>query len=772
MTLLQKVWVSGLLEMFMVWSGPVIFPELRVSGTTTIDQTVNIRNPLEGSSANQSLEEYVAAVSELQTEVQLLKDALPTVLYHSGQQAITGFISAASLTVDNAHFDELTLHKVNGHSLDSITRKFLLDGVDQNVQESWRANYMEVDVFTTRGSPIAGTISGVLTSGRIKFRKSVSVGSAEGVVMEEGGTVNGIDPSNLHVTLAEVEEIIIAEEINFTSPLHISGNVTAVNINNLVLEGLGGRYWRRSAYQDITIPVQLQSAVFEGPVVGETLNGYPLSEYLHKTGQASVFGNNIFEGQVFVQGDLIMGEGFLDDNVDVSSLQENIVTLGGYQNITGLIEEYDAVFEGYKREGIIEEVPEGEMNSPYPTFYLPHHPVVREVSTTSKVRPVFDASAVSYNGVSLNHCLEVGPPLNPQLVEVLMRFRRWKVALTGDITKAFLQINVRKEDRDVYRFLWNYNGDIRIMRFTRVPFGNKSSPFLLNATVKHHLKSFPDSEVIAELKDNLYVDDWLSGADSTEEAFAKFDEARSVLSKASMTLSKWSSNCNALKDRFNDYLEPSKHAETKILCLQWCLTRDRFSFDCLELKDLEVASTKRAVLSVISKLFDPLGLLCPIIMMAKIMFQDIWRLGLSWDEILPTELQHRFQKWVQNIKVLNTWQVNRCYFPELVWNKLQNVELHAFGDASEKGYGACVYLRVPDNDGSFKVILVLAKGRVAPIKKLSVPRLELMGARLSVFVKTSLHLIDVQIYCWTDSKVALSWIKGKGDPNRWKTCSE
>ncbi|XP_071544610.1 uncharacterized protein [Panulirus ornatus] len=94
-----------------VWSGPVIFPELRVSGTTTIDQTVNIRNPLEGSSANQSLEEYVAAVSELQTEVQLLKDALPTVLYHSGQQAITGFINAASLTVDNAHFDELTLHK-------------------------------------------------------------------------------------------------------------------------------------------------------------------------------------------------------------------------------------------------------------------------------------------------------------------------------------------------------------------------------------------------------------------------------------------------------------------------------------------------------------------------------------------------------------------------------------------------------------------------------------------------------------------------------------
>ena len=79
---------------------------------------------------------------------------------------------------------------------------------------------------------------------------------------------------------------------------------------------------------------------------------------------------------------------------------------------------------------------------------------------------------MSYNGISLNHCLESGPPLNPLLVEVLVRFRRWKVALTGDISKAFLQINVRKEDRDVHRFLWNINGNIRTMRFVRVPFGH------------------------------------------------------------------------------------------------------------------------------------------------------------------------------------------------------------------------------------------------------------------------------------------------------------
>ena len=97
-----------------------------------------------------------------------------------------------------------------------------------------------------------------------------------------------------------------------------------------------------------------------------------------------------------------------------------------------------------------------------------------------------------------------------------------------------------------------------------------------------------------------------------------------------------------------------------------------------------MASTKRAVLSVISKVFDPLGLISPVTMRAKILFQDIWRLGLSWDETLPTDLLFQFQKGVQDINVLNSWQVPRCYFPDLSWKKLSNIELHAFGDASEK----------------------------------------------------------------------------------------
>ncbi|XP_066961192.1 uncharacterized protein [Macrobrachium rosenbergii] len=173
----------------------------------------------------------------------------------------------------------------------------------------------------------------------------------------------------------------------------------------------------------------------------------------------------------------------------------------------GLRERYDEVFEEYEKYDIIEEVPHSEISSIYPVYYLLHHPVIRESSNSTKVRPVFDASAVSYNGISLNDCLECGPSLNPDLVEVLIRFRRWKVALTADITKAFLQIKVQREDQVVHRFLWQNKGIVHVMRFVCVPFGNKSSPFLLNATVKHHLKSYPNSEVVDELNCNLYVDD-------------------------------------------------------------------------------------------------------------------------------------------------------------------------------------------------------------------------------------------------------------------------
>ena len=172
---------------------------------------------------------------------------------------------------------------------------------------------------------------------------------------------------------------------------------------------------------------------------------------------------------------------------------------------------------------------------------------------------MFDASAPCRNVVSLNDCMEAGPNLMPSLPEILIRFRRWKIALIADITKAFLQIQIKESDRDVSRFSWDVNGVIRIMRFTRVPFGNKSSSFLLNATIKHHLDKYRTTRVVQELQTNLYVDDWLTGADSATEGCDMLKEA-DIMEKAGISFSKWNSNSPVMVDllhrEFEDkYLE-------------------------------------------------------------------------------------------------------------------------------------------------------------------------------------------------------------------------
>ena len=160
---------------------------------------------------------------------------------------------------------------------------------------------------------------------------------------------------------------------------------------------------------------------------------------------------------------------------------------------------YNDVIADLEERGIVEEVPTEEMVTKFPTFYLPHHPVVKESSRSTKVRPVFDASCKGVNGISLNDCMEKGPKMIPDLVKILLRFRRWQYGLSADIQNAFLMIGLHTEDKDVHRFLWNVNDQIRTMRFTRVTFGNAASPFLLNATVQYHLARFDECRTVKEL---------------------------------------------------------------------------------------------------------------------------------------------------------------------------------------------------------------------------------------------------------------------------------
>ena len=119
---------------------------------------------------------------------------------------------------------------------------------------------------------------------------------------------------------------------------------------------------------------------------------------------------------------------------------------------------------------------------------MPYRPILKPHATSSKVRPVFDASSKCYTVYSLNDVCHTGPSLLPLLVGVLLRFRRWPWVISGDVKQAFLNIYLHEKDRDAHRFLLKCGEKILHCRFTVVPFGNTCSPFLLNAILKFHFQ--------------------------------------------------------------------------------------------------------------------------------------------------------------------------------------------------------------------------------------------------------------------------------------------
>ena len=169
--------------------------------------------------------------------------------------------------------------------------------------------------------------------------------------------------------------------------------------------------------------------------------------------------------------------------------------------------EYTKIVEEQLEEGVVERVPNKPTGER--VFYLPHKAVVRTEAVTTKVRMVFDASAKPHPlATSINECMYTGPSLQPLLWDIMTRTRMSENILLGDIKKAFLQIGIKEEDRDAFRFLFNLNGNEEHLRFARVPFGAEASPFILGATLKHYLNQQPEefAETVEELNTNTYVD--------------------------------------------------------------------------------------------------------------------------------------------------------------------------------------------------------------------------------------------------------------------------
>ena len=427
--------------------------------------------------------------------------------------------------------------------------------------------------------------------------------------------------------------------------------------------------------------------------------------------------------------------------------------LGRLRKEPEILGEYDRIIKEQYNEGIVEKV--GTLDKAEQIHFLPHHAVVRKEAKTTKVRVVYYASAKeSKHSASLNDCLHVGPALSPLLFEILLRFREKRVALVGDIEKAFLYIEVSKKDRDCLRFLWvnDVNSELVepvVYRFCRVVFGVNSSPFLLNATLQHHLDTFEneDPEFVRKIKESFYVDDLVSGDETSEKTFKLYEKAKEGLASGGFRLRKWMSNSKALIDRI-DLCEEGKVEKEKgvddqtyakavlggkedlrsekVLGQEWDCQTDMFQFNLGKLanKAERLVATKRNVLCVLASLFDPLGIISPVIVSAKIIFQELCVEKIGWDDELGGENKSRFEKRMKDLESTGEISVQRClYGLNKVYGKCS---LHGFADASLKAYCAVIYF-VCQADSGIHVEMFTSKTRVSPLKSQTIPRLELMS---------------------------------------------
>jgi len=445
------------------------------------------------------------------------------------------------------------------------------------------------------------------------------------------------------------------------------------------------------------------------------------------------------------------------------------------------VESYQKVFDEWKSLGVIERV--GVPSKAEAVSYLPHRPIFKPWSGTTPIRPVFDASAKTKGSPSLNDSLEKGPNLIEMLPDILLRFRSRRYGLIADIKKAFLMISIREEDRDFLRFLWWEDGKEVEYRHCRVVFGMTSSPFLLAATLNHHLKKFTEEKsVVEELRKSLYVDNSVASFEDLAELKKFMEVSTRVLAAAKFELRGWEWTTTSELPP----LEATKH-KIPVLGLLWDLERDEISLDLRAMEvtndedertSMEISGasplisrgcrleigrasgqvTKRGILSAAHKLFDPIGVTCAVTLVPKLLLQELWRTSCNWDEAVPPEVEKKFITWSSDLHKLKNLR-----FPR--WTRKNGggkESLHVFTDASKVAYAACVFLRV-EHEEETTVQLVMAKSRVASTKKMTIPRLELLGccvgARLAATVKKALEEPDMETMFWTDSSNALYWIK-------------
>ena len=410
-----------------------------------------------------------------------------------------------------------------------------------------------------------------------------------------------------------------------------------------------------------------------------------------------------------------------------------------------------------------------------PVQYIAHNAVVRPEKKSTPIRIVFNSSA-SFKGHTLNDYWYKGPDLLNNLFGVVLRFRENAVAICGDIRKMYHMVAIPASDQHVHRFLWrNFETgrepDTCVK--TVLAFGDRPAPTMAITAMRKTAKLMQDVKPKAAktIINNAYVDDICDSAVNAYEAKTLTSDVDQVLATGGFQVKKRTSNV-ALDSKESSeevVLGGETHAE-KVLGTVWLPKEDKFSFkikiELARVNDqstvIPVKLTKRQILSKLTGIFDPIGAGAAVLIKPKIAMQQLWQIGLGWDEEVPPNERIKWLALFEEMTALNDVEFDRCLTPP---GADGNPSLVVFCDASRLAFGACAYARWKLVDGNFGTRFVAAKARVAPLKELTIPRLQLqaavLGSRLGKSILQESRFNFKRVRCLSDSRIALAWIKGE-----------
>uniref|UniRef100_A0A146KLP5 Integrase catalytic domain-containing protein n=1 Tax=Lygus hesperus TaxID=30085 RepID=A0A146KLP5_LYGHE len=413
-----------------------------------------------------------------------------------------------------------------------------------------------------------------------------------------------------------------------------------------------------------------------------------------------------------------------------------------------------------------------QKTSDHSKFVIPHHCVTKEDRGEIKLRVVFDGSVKTRNG-SLNDSLLIGPPLQTDIRDILLNFRRHAIVFVADAVKMYRQILVHPSDRAYQHILWRFNSSdaIRTYELNTVTYGLSCAPFLALRTLQQLViderSAFPLAAQV--LSRDIFVDDLATGAPTVSEALALQREIIGLMQRGGFALSKWASNHPAILETVSDGSSDATNNTSitwsdnettaiKVLGLKWDPVNDSFSY---QMKPPTSTVSKRTILSTVARIFDPLGFIAPCTFLMKGFVQELWKLKLGWDDPVPNDLINDWNEIVRQLELLSQIKIPRFAFS----TESFEYQLIGFADASQKGYCAALYIRII-TAVAIKSHLLTSKTKLAPIKSISIPRLELCGALLLAKLYKSINGFLSNLppsthrnRFFSDSTIVLSWLK-------------